>query len=442
MSDCGCNKTSYTALDENQVRRVTKPYSAKSCTKCKTKASKSGSNLLDTGLWGNEFIMNLAWNDEYDCTTNSNIEHGFPASIINWNPKDTGETCLASNPDLTWQMDSGYLIVRDTTIDGSSDDLLENNGQIVYKESSLIPGSAIGNGIDAHNLVGLCDAMEKCFDNVSIFRNECNDLFSVKMPEIELGECLEYIDGKVTLSLEGAQTNTIETTVEGCKVSSKLLYRSSSCINLEIDNNGLYAEPIFSKKEGNAATCEADGIYVPTSDLECVPTNIISSFLPKQTGEPNGIDFTIYGATNGQGSCLVGSYTFPNIQNPPKAAPDGYCWVAEVEVQTNGSNAYPLVDGHVIDVTMTVLFNGTEETYVGTPTTPRPAQASGTVTSNDPEQLSNPKLNASGMYNAKTTGNSASIKLEVCYPDGVDITTQDFCFANAWITGRYLLIKC
>lgn len=442
MSECQkCKKNKHVSAGPMEVAKLSSTPYTQGCSDCQQTLPgyEAITSLCNTGIYGDDFMMSFAWNKQYLCESGTYKTHDFPVEIIGFNPKDTlMPTPLACSPHHMWERKNKNLIVRDTTIEGPEDLMATEGGQIVYKKSSVIPSEAIGAGYPASSLSNLCEAIAKCFDGTIQPNSGCGNLLGVQKPQFEVGKCLtkDPETGVISLALEGAQTSGITTEITSeCKILSILKYRNTTCIELNIDSGGLYATPIIDNSDpDNILECTAKGLVAKVCDKE----GIISSYIKSEEDAP-GVDFSFKGDTLAEGQCIVAVKQFPSLPQPPKAAPAGYCWHADIHVQTNGANTLALNSDSKISVTASIQFNGSTDTIVGNGYV---AEDGGLVLGDSPTSLQDPKLNMSGVFNANDTGNTASVLYKICYQPGTDVSVQEFCFNNTFITGTYKLIKC
>ena len=486
---CNCNKTNGNQ-PSSTTPRAKAPYNVTGCTTCKNKSKPSSltDSLCNTHIYGDEYIMGFAWNKEVDCDSGLYKNHDFPVEILGWCPEDSiSETTHPCNDDIKWERKGGYLIVRDRSIDGDEELMVDDGGQILYKRSSKIPAKALDAGYDARGLTGICDAIECCFDCKTIKRDPANgNKYTAYLPEMTVGDCFcyeELEDGTMHLDikLEGTQTNSIKTSIEDCLIKADINVVDSSCITLAVTAAGLQAKPVISSDEGNILECRDNGLYAAAEKIDealfalaahthDVPeaaavdhTHEVADhthddieqfndcFLPQPFAvvyptEPNleeGIDFIVQGSLISNGFCAEKPLNFADLPQPSCEAPEGYCWMADIEIQSDSFGLVP--EGSKTNVTMTAVFNGSTDTFAGTGTSASQSgyinELTGDGDDTVPDNNDTLKLNVSGLFNANQTGNTAGINYSICVAAG-DFVSYQVGFNNIYITGRYFLTKC
>lgn len=188
MSDCGCNKkqaSGYVSVNpsdsvaKSYTRASTHPRQHRHIEKTNPINRRVENTIINsvcnTNVWGDDFMMSFAWNDEANPETGLAISHLFPAELIGWCPKDTPERCHPCDPNIRWERKNGHLIVRDVTIKGEKNVHFSDGGQIIMDLPSQVPSCALGPGYSAHDLCGLGDAIAPYFDGVTIKRDPTNN---------------------------------------------------------------------------------------------------------------------------------------------------------------------------------------------------------------------------------------------------------------------------
>lgn len=157
---------------KSQVKHARKPNNFATTSSCNSTIN----SLCNESVWGDEFMMSLAWNDEFFPELGASKSHLIPLELINFSPKDTlVKQIHPCNPNIIWERKGGYLYVRDTSIDGSPDLNYQEGGQIVMKLSSNIPANAIAEGYNANKLTGLVEAINNLLDGDTVFADPSNN---------------------------------------------------------------------------------------------------------------------------------------------------------------------------------------------------------------------------------------------------------------------------
>lgn len=182
---CPCeNKPKKNITDQQAATFSPQPqmtYSELSVPRNFCKFKNNNKQIKEETQYLDEFLRNFAINNEYDEQTGLLKTHGIPSAYIDWCPKDTlKEQTIPNKPYIKWEIKSGYLIVRDTRIQGDRNLCVEEGGQIVIKRNFTIPICALSSGYPADWLVGLADKLTEYFDNKTIVRDKQTNKFTVK----------------------------------------------------------------------------------------------------------------------------------------------------------------------------------------------------------------------------------------------------------------------